>query len=73
MSQPILKSALKLPAAQRILLVEQIWDSVAENPDGIRLTDKQKAELDRRLARLKQTGAKGSSWSAVKSRIRKRS
>ena len=39
-----------LPVPERMILVEQIWDSIAEDDEQIELTDAQKAELDRRLA-----------------------
>ncbi|MCO6454382.1 MAG: addiction module protein [Pirellulaceae bacterium] len=40
----------EMPVADRLALVEQIWDSIVEDEAGFELTDKQKAELDRRLA-----------------------
>jgi len=39
----------EMSAAQRLLLVEDIWDSIAESPDGVPLTDSQRKELDKRL------------------------
>jgi putative addiction module component (TIGR02574 family) len=72
MSAVLLKSALKLSKAERILLVEQIWDSLAAADDSPSLTASQKSELDRRLSRVKRTGPTGSSWSDVKRRITRR-
>ena len=73
MSPSLLKSALKLSKAERILLAEQLWDSVARDQDApTALTPEQEAELDRRLARFKRTGSNGSPWSVVKQRIKKR-
>ena len=40
---------LRLSISERIQLVQDIWDSIAEVPDSVLLTDEQKAELDRRL------------------------
>ncbi len=40
---------LKLPMSERIRLVETIWDSIAEFPEAIELSDAQRAELDRRM------------------------
>ena len=37
---------MALTVSERIQLVEDIWDSVAEVPESIALTDEQKAELD---------------------------
>lgn len=72
MASSLLQSALKLSKSERILLVEKIWDSVAETQDAGDLSDAQVNELDRRLARLKRTGPQGSSWGDVKKRITKR-
>lgn len=73
MDASLLKSALRLSKSKRILLVEQIWDSLAIAQDGPALSIEQNAELDRRLKRLRQTGPIGSSWTDVKKRLRKRS
>jgi len=72
MATSLLKSALKLSKSERILLVEQIWDSLAREQDAPELTDAQKKELDRRLDRFKRTGPLGSSWADVKKRLRQR-
>ncbi len=39
----------QLPVEERIKLVEDLWDSIAADQQALRLTDEQKAELDRRL------------------------
>ena len=46
-----------LPVPDRMALVEQIWDSIAEDQAEFQLTNAQKAELDRRLARRESSGA----------------
>lgn len=66
MKAAVLKSALKLSKAERILLVEDIWDSIAAEPDGVELSTAQKVELTKRLDRLKRTGPQGSDWATVK-------
>ena len=43
------KDILSLSIAERIELVGDIWDSIAEVPEAVVLTDAQKAELDQRL------------------------
>ena len=56
MSSNLTEEAKKLSIAERINLVEEIWDSIAEeanvSPDVLPLSDEQKAELDRRIAEL---------------------
>jgi putative addiction module component (TIGR02574 family) len=39
-----------LSVEDRLRLVEAIWDTIAEDPDQVRLTEAQKQELDRRIA-----------------------
>ena len=62
---------LNLSVSERIQLVEDIWDSIAEVPDSLSLTDEQKTELDRRLDAYHQDPTNGSPWDEVLSRIRK--
>ena len=52
MPRPKLSDILDLTVAERIELVQDIWDSIEEMPDNIILTEKQKAELDTRSAKL---------------------
>ena len=62
---------LSLSVSERIQLVEDIWDSIAEVPESLCLTDEQKAELDRRLDAYRRDPAAGSPWQEVLDRIRK--
>lgn len=39
----------ELPVEERMKLVEDLWDSIAEDRKTIPVTPEQKAELDRRL------------------------
>jgi putative addiction module component (TIGR02574 family) len=55
--------------AERIVLVEQIWDGIAAEQEAIPLTPAQAAELDRRLESYRQSPAAGASWEEVKARI----
>jgi putative addiction module component (TIGR02574 family) len=63
---------LRLSVSERIQLVEDIWDSIAEVPDSIPLTDEQKAELDRRLDAYHKNPHAGSPWSVVRERFKSR-
>lgn len=65
----VLSKILELSVAQRLLIVEQIWDSIAENPDSVPLTDSQKQELDKRLNSYQRNPEAGSPWKDVKERI----
>lgn len=68
-----LSDVIELPVAERLKLVEAIWDSIAETPEALALTDAQRAELDRRLEEYEKSPHEGSPWSEVKDRILKRS
>ena len=62
---------LDLSISERIQLVEDIWDSIAEVPESLSLSGEQKAELDRRLEAYHQDPTSGSPWEEVLNRIRK--
>lgn len=64
-----LDEVLQLPVSERIRIVEAIWDSIADSPEAVELTDEQKAELDRRLESLEKDPNAGSPWSEVRERI----
>jgi putative addiction module component (TIGR02574 family) len=64
---------LELSVTERILLVEDIWDSVSAAPESISLTDKQREELDHRLQAYHKDPNVGSPWEKVRSRIAHRS
>ena len=56
--------------AERILLVEEIWDSIAAEAAAMPLTEAQKQDLERRLAIYEANPKAGSSWEEVKARLR---
>jgi len=62
----------QLSVAERILLVEEIWDSIAEEPEQPPLTEAQRQDLERRLAAYKANPKAGSSWEEVKARLQGR-
>ena len=68
----IAKDILSLSVPERILLVEDIWDSIAEIPEEVSLTASQKQELDLRLDAYHQNPGDGSPWASVRERIRRR-
>jgi putative addiction module component (TIGR02574 family) len=67
-----LDEVLQLPIAERIRLVEAIWDSIAEESDAVPLTDAQRAELDRRLAEHEADPDDVAPWEDIKASITKR-
>ena len=61
---------LKMSVSERILLVEDIWDSIAEAPESIALSPAQELELEARLEAYHKNPTEGSPWEAVRDRIR---
>jgi putative addiction module component (TIGR02574 family) len=64
-----LSDVLELPVSERLELVGDIWDSIAQVPEKVALTPEQSAELDRRLEAYRLNPSAGSPWSEVKARI----
>ena len=66
----MMQDILKLSVPERILMVEAIWDSIAENDEKLELTDEVKELLDNRIEAHKNNPSEGSSWADVKARIK---
>jgi len=60
------KQAKNLSIPDRIRLVEEIWDTIAEENEAFQLTDAQKRELDRRLELAKENPRQGRTWDEIK-------
>ncbi len=61
---------LDLSVAERIHLVEDIWDSIAtENPEAAALTTAQLRELQRRLDAHDQDPSSAVPWESVRSEL----
>jgi len=58
-----------LSNSERILLAEQLWDSVYEKSNEIELTPDQIALLESRLAAYEADGDHGDTWRNVRARI----
>lgn len=55
-----------LSLQEKILLVEEIWNDIAETTQSLELSKAQKNELDNRLASLEDNPKLGRSWEEVK-------
>jgi len=64
-----LKEIRKLSIEERILMVESIWDSIAEdtNPEGLAISETEKQEVMKRFSDFKNSSQKTYSWDEVKS------
>ena len=61
-----------LSFAERILLVEEIWDRIAAEPDTIPLSSAHRVELDRRLDALEKNPDSGRPWAEVRDELLRR-
>jgi len=69
MKQISVAEILELPIAERIRLVELIWDSIAAVPEAVPISDELSAELDRRLAEFEADPESGYPWEEVRTQI----
>ena len=58
-----------LSTPERILLAEELWDSVRTKSDEIEVTPEQIELLESRLAALESDGDYGDTWENVKKRV----
>ncbi len=63
----------KLSPDERLHLLEEIWDSLIDDPSAVPLTEAQREELDRRLDELETEGPAGIPWRDVLDQISNRS
>lgn len=61
---------LKLGRAERLQLVEDLWDSIALETESLPMPDWKAAELRRRKESFAQNPESGRSWEAIKQRAR---
>ncbi len=61
---------LKLSRAERLQLVEDLWDSIAQEDAELPVSDAKRDELRRRKERFLQHPASGRTWEQVRQRAR---
>jgi len=71
MKKVTVADVLAMPVSERILFVEDVWDSIASVPEAVPLTDAHREELGRRLDAYHQSPDAGSPWEEVKERLRR--
>ena len=60
---------LAMPVAERLQLVEEIWDTIAAAPDALPLSEEDKRLIEERLEARRRDPQAGSSWEEVYARI----
>jgi putative addiction module component (TIGR02574 family) len=56
----------RLSVAERLALIEEIWDSIVGTPEAVPLTESQKQDLQRRLDAYRDNPKAGFPWEQVK-------
>ena len=64
-----LSDVLELSVPERIRLAQAIWDSIAEVPEAVPITETEREELDRRLEAYYRNPSEVSPWPEVKARL----
>jgi len=59
-----------LTILERIVLVEEIWDTIEQEQDSLLLSEHEKTILDERLTSLENNPQDMLSWDEIKNRIR---
>lgn len=67
---PQLTRVFELTLSEKLQLVEDLWDSIASDPDRIPVLEWQKEELAKRKAAYLKKPDSSSSYEVVKERIR---
>ena len=57
--------------AERLQLVQDIWDTIAAAPEQLPVPEAQRQELDRRIEEYRRNPQGGSTWPEMKARIQK--
>jgi putative addiction module component (TIGR02574 family) len=60
---------LQLSVAERVQIVEDIWDSIGKNPEELPLSEAEKLELDKRLESYQENPTEGIEWETLKKNL----
>lgn len=71
-SNALRNELFQLSTAEKIELVEELWDSIPEEDEAFTLTAEQREDLDRRLAEADADPDGGVPWEEARERIRQR-
>ena len=72
MASTIAQQALELPPAERVELIQALWDSLPQDTPEVRLTAPQLEELSRRERLLEEHGPSGDLWEVAEKRLKSR-
>ena len=69
MSRVSIEDIRQLSVPERIVLVQEVWDSIAASPDTAPVSEEQREELDRRLDNRRKEPSAASSWDEAREQI----
>ncbi len=61
----------ELSASEKLLILEELWDNLAEQPSDVPVPDWQRQELERRYQEYLSNPSAGSPWPEVRDRLLK--
>jgi putative addiction module component (TIGR02574 family) len=61
---------LQLSVAERVQIVEDIWDSISNTPEELPLSEAEKLKLNQRLESYQQNPNEGIEWKTLKKNLR---
>ena len=59
----------ELSLAEKIELVQDLWDRIADEPEAVGVTEAQREELERRLLAHEENPGQYTSWEELRSRL----
>ena len=59
----------ELSSSEKLLLLEDLWDDLADRPSEVPVPDWQKHELEQRYREFLQNPSEGSPWPEVRERL----
>ena len=70
---PVMQPSFEqMTPTEQIQHVQDLWDRIAEHPEGVPVSDEMKAELDRRLSAHRADPSSSIPWEQVKAELRRR-
>jgi putative addiction module component (TIGR02574 family) len=69
---PVIEAVFKLSPAEKLQLVQDLWDDLAANPENVPFSDDLLDELERRRAHHEAHPETGMTWEEAMNSIRSR-
>ncbi|MEA2240322.1 MAG: putative addiction module component [Thermoanaerobaculia bacterium] len=70
MSRVPIDQILQLPVAERVAIIQEIWESMIEHPEDIEISAAQREELDRRWVDTRENPDDEEPWDDVMESLR---